>query len=89
LLLPSGKPRQLCSRAFFQKHLKILSLYWPKNYHDPLHSLFVAIFLIIHGLMNNPAFLFILFSNTRFAFWVLAVIIQIYGSVCNEALAAT
>jgi hypothetical protein len=42
LLLPSGKPRQLYTRAFFKKYLKSFSLYWRKNYDEPLRSLFVA-----------------------------------------------
>jgi hypothetical protein len=53
LLLPSGKLRQMCARAFFKKYLKSFSVYWRKNYHDPLLSLFVANFMF-HGLMNNP-----------------------------------
>jgi hypothetical protein len=45
LLLPSGKPQQLCARAFFKKYLKSFSLYWRKNYHDGFSRLFVANFL--------------------------------------------
>jgi hypothetical protein len=45
LLLPSGKPQQLCMQAFFKNYMKSFALYWCKNYHDPLCSLFVANFL--------------------------------------------
>jgi hypothetical protein len=53
LLLPSGKPRQLTHGLSLKKYMSF-SLYWRKNYHDPLRSLLVAIFLMFHGLMNTP-----------------------------------
>jgi hypothetical protein len=49
LLLPSGKQRQLCLRAFFKKYLKDFSLYWCKTYLDPLRGLFVANVVNVSG----------------------------------------
>jgi hypothetical protein len=40
----------------FKKNLKRFILYRPKIYHDPMHSLFLRIFKMLHGIMNNPVF---------------------------------
>jgi len=46
---------------YVKKNLESFSLYRRKNYHDPLSSLFVAEFLMFHGIMNNPVFWIICF----------------------------